>query len=70
MVPHTLVSCYDDGIACSQLKDPAVRERVAQVAATSRVLVEDCRGQYVLYEPHADWGRTRHTVLVNDHVLR
>jgi hypothetical protein len=64
MVPHTLVS------PAVSLTDPAVRERVAQVAATSRVLVAGCRGQYVLYEPQADWGRTRHTVLVNDHVLR
>jgi hypothetical protein len=63
-------TCYDLGLPCTQIKDPAVRERVAQVAAGSRVLVADCRGRYVLYEPQADWGRTRHTVLADEHALR
>ena len=52
-------SCYDSGDPCSQAMEPAVREHVAQVAATSRVLVADCRGRYALYEPQTGRGRPR-----------
>jgi hypothetical protein len=62
--------CYFDGNACSQARDPLVRERVAQVAATSRVLVADCGGRYVLYDPRPGRGRGGDSVLVNEHILR
>jgi hypothetical protein len=63
-------TCYFTGDSCSQVVDAALRERLAQVAASSRVLVADCRGHYALYEPRPSRGQKYDSVLVNEHILR
>ena len=51
-----------------------MKEQLAKFAETSEVLVADCSGRYVLYDPNRDAVRRnlakRNSALVNDHILR
>ena len=70
--------CYGGG-GCDDvmLKKPGVKEEIAQLAATSDVLVADCSGRYVSYEPgyppedrHSPIWSKRSLALIEERVLR
>ncbi len=64
--------CEFSGGDCQEieLRNPEVRQRLTEMAATSTVLVADCRGHYALYEPRPGRGSLRDSVLLNEHILR
>lgn len=67
-----LFSNFNPGATCFEVfKRPGVMKQVSQLAATSDLLVADCKGHYVLYEPPSPvrTGALSLT-LVDNHVLR
>jgi len=61
-------NCYFDGGDCTQaqMRNAATRESVIQAAGDSKVLVADCRGHYVVYDPR----QLRNPQLIDEHILR
>ena len=64
--------CYPNGVDCRdfRVRSSAVRERLDDLAKTSRVLLADCKGHYVPYESGSESITPQFSELVNDHVLR
>jgi hypothetical protein len=65
-------SCeYVDNDDCGgDSADPAKRERIAQMAEGSRILVADCKGRYRLFRDTTDASHFHKFLVLTDHVLR
>jgi len=62
-----ITTCYGTS-ACDVLKKPSDKEQVNRLAATSDVLVADCKGRYALFQPRISEHASLATL--NDHILR
>jgi hypothetical protein len=68
-----LFSSFAAGGNCNpeMLKKPGVKQQIARLAATFDMLVADCKGRYVAYDPSADSVVTAQYVgLADEHKLR
>lgn len=68
-----LFSSFMAGGNCNpeMLKKPGVKRQIARLAATSDMLVADCEGRYVAYDPTADSVPVgQFLALADEHVLR
>ena len=67
-----LFSSFTAGGNCNPeiLKKPGVKRQIARLAATSDLLVADCKGHYVPYDPSADSVPTGQYLALAEHVLR
>lgn len=63
-------SCLFTGNTCDQVMGPEERRRVAEVAATSKVLVADCGGRYALFEAGPNRSNGRNSALIDENILR
>lgn len=65
-------TCYAGG-GCEpeSVRKPEARKRLDRIAATSEVLVADCKGRFSLYTPSSALAAYRaSSMMLNDHVLR
>ena len=67
-----ITDCTQEG-DCAQsvaLRNPEVRRQLTELSANSTVMVANCSGEYVPYEPPGAGSRVRSSALVDDHILR
>lgn len=67
-----ITDCTQEG-DCAQsvaLSNPEVRRQLAELSTNSTVLVANCSGAYVPYEPPGASSRVHSSDLVDDHILR
>jgi len=63
--------CDTDGdCADAVLANPEVRKEITDIATTATVLVADCRGRYVVYDPDTRRARIHPADLLEERVLR
>ena len=66
-----LTDCFSEGECFPfPLKTAEMQARLSEIAATSKVLVADCKGRYTSYERLRSDAPEHGSELANDHVLR